>query len=162
MPPPPAGTPTVTDLLRDLVRSRVMTEEWAGRLFESAPPARKWDPAGFADHLVALGELTRFQADKLLRGHWRGLALGPYRLLGPLGRGGMGIVYLARNGDAGPPVALKVLPPNKALEHPRTLARFLRESDIGRALPPHPHLTRTLDAGDYHGVHYLAKEYVPG
>ena len=159
---PPAGTPTVTDLLRDLVRSRVLAEDRAGRLFGNAPPARKWDTIWFANHLVALGELTRFQADKLLRGHWQGLALGPYRLLCPLGRGGMGIVYLARSEAGGAPVALKVLPPARAKAEPRMLARFLREGETGRALPPHPNLTRTIAAGEYAGVYYLAMEYVPG
>jgi serine/threonine protein kinase len=38
----------------------------------------------------------------------------------------------------------------------------MREIDVGLTLPPHPHLTRTLDAGASAGVHYLAMEYVPG
>jgi serine/threonine protein kinase len=164
--PPPTQPPDlpVTDLVRDLVRSRVVDAARAAHLFEQAPPAKKWQPDHFAEYLVEIGELTRFQADKLLRGHWRGLALGPYRLLCQLGRGGMGVVYLARAADAtnSSLVALKVLPPQRAREEPRTLARFLREADIGRRLPIHPHLTRTLGAGECGGVHYLAMEYVPG
>ncbi len=165
-PPTVTSDPPVAGFLRDLARSRVMDEPRAARLFADAPPGRKWRPDAFADHLVELGELTRFQADKLLRGHWQGLALGPYRLLCPLGRGGMGIVYLARSvgtdGAAGPLVALKVLPPQRAKDEPRMLERFRREKEIGLRLPPHPHLTRTLDAGVQSGVHYLAMEYVPG
>jgi serine/threonine protein kinase len=160
---PPTGTPVppVADFLRNLARSCLLDPGRIGRLLADAPPACLQRPDAFADYLVEGGELTRFQADKLLRGQWQGLVLGPYRLLCPLGRGGMGSVYLARSGG-GPLVALKVLPPKRATDAPRMLIRFKREIDIGLRLPPHPHLTRTLDAGVCSGVHYLAMEYVPG
>ena len=159
---PPTGTAvlSVADFLRDLERSRAVEPSRVDRLFAEAPPAKRRRPDTLADHLVEVGELTRFQADKLLGGHWQGLVLGPYRLLCPLGRGGMGIVYLAR--ADGPPVALKILSPRRAANEPRMLTRFMREIDVGLTLPPHPHLTRTLDAGASSGVHYLAMEYVPG
>lgn len=78
----------------------------------------------------------------------------------------MGLVYLARDAaeefDAPHELyALKVLRP-KHTDPSRALARFLREADIGRLLPPHPHLTRTIDSGDHDGSHYLAMEYVEG
>ncbi len=165
MAPSQPGTPDlpVAEFVRDLTRSQVLPDSRAGKLFAEAPPAKKWNPADFAGHLVAIGELTQYQADKLLLGHWRGLALGPFRILCPLGRGGMGMVYLARSvEDQHAMVALKVLPPQRAAAEPRMLARFRREMDIGLTLPPHPHLTRTHEAGEVHGVHYLAMEYVPG
>ncbi|HET6572923.1 MAG TPA: serine/threonine-protein kinase [Fimbriiglobus sp.] len=159
---PPTGTApsSVADFLRDLGRSRAVEPARVDRLYAEAPPDRRRLPDTFADHLVETGELTRYQADKLLAGEWQALTLGPYRLLCPLGRGGMGIVYLAR--AEGPPVALKVLSPRQAAGEPRMLTRFMREIDVGLTLPPHPHLTRTLDAGASAGVHYLAMEYVPG
>ena len=59
------------------------------------PPAGRADPPALADHLIRLGKLSRFQAHKLLRGTSLGLQLGPYQIQTPIGRGGMGTVYLA-------------------------------------------------------------------
>src|SRR5262249_25450087 len=58
-------------------------------------------------------------------------------------------------------VALKVLPPKKAREEDRVLARFLREMDLAQRVS-HPHLTKTYEAGDVAGVHFIAMEYIRG
>lgn len=153
--------PTTAGFLDTLGKSRLVP---TGRL-AGVPETVRDRPSALADHLVMAGQLTRFQADKLLQGFWHGLAIRTYRLLYPIGRGGMGIVYLAR--DTRPQespelVALKVLNPQRAKDEPRTLARFRREMAIGLALPADPHLTRTHDAGEAGGVHFLAMEYVAG
>jgi serine/threonine protein kinase len=120
-----------------------------------------------AEELVRTGELTRYQAGKLLRGLWEKLAIGPYRLLAPLGRGGMGTVYLARDvrlaEELGDDVllALKILPPSMARDEPRLIARFRREIEMGKRVD-HPNIAKTLAGGETEGVHYLAIEYVPG
>ncbi len=58
-------------------------------------------PALLADGLVGAGILTRWQANKLLAGKSKGFYLGSYRLLRPLGKGGMGVVYLGEHTDLG-------------------------------------------------------------
>jgi serine/threonine protein kinase len=58
-------------------------------------------------------------------------------------------------------LALKVLPAKRAREEDRTLARFLREMDLCQRVS-HPHLTKTFEAGDVGGVHYIAMEYIRG
>ena len=120
-----------------------------------------------ADELVRTGDLTQYQARKLLHGHWERLAIGPYRLLAPLGRGGMGTVYLARDvrlsEELGDDVllALKILPPSAARDEPRLVARFLREIDMGKRVD-HPNIAKTLAGGEADGINYLALEYVTG
>jgi serine/threonine-protein kinase len=91
-----------------------------------------------------------------------GTGIGPYRLEHPLGRGGMGEVWLAqrRDGLTDAPVALKLLHAHLAQSALR--ARFLREGRILGQLS-HPNIARLLDAGiSADGQPYLALEYVEG
>ncbi len=138
-----------------------------GQLGRAAARFHNVPARDLANALVRSGDLTHFQAGKLLRGRWQGLVLGPYHILAPLGRGGMGTVYLARDtrlaeqfGDE-VLVALKVLPPKAAGSDSRMLARFHREIDLGKRVN-HPHVVRTFAGGESDGVHFLAMEYVPG
>ena len=173
-PTPPSRAATApplppADFLVAVVKSRLLARPDLDAALGRLPFAAGRSARAVADHLVAAGALTEYQAEKLLQGLWQGLVLGPYRVLAPLGRGGMATVYLARAQGAGgrgqetgqgPLVALKVLPPQKAKEE-RALARFRREMELGRGLA-HPHIARTLDAGEADGVHFIAMEYVPG
>jgi serine/threonine protein kinase len=157
--------PSLGAFLDALRRSQLLDADEVDRL---AARPRAATARELADALVRSGELTRYQAQKLLRGRARGLVIGPYTILAPLGRGGMGtLVYLARDrrltesfGDS-ILAALKVLPHGKAEAEPRVLARFRREMELGWRVR-HPNVVRTCAAGDAGGVHYLALEFVPG
>jgi hypothetical protein len=83
---------------------------------------------------------------------------GEYRLLGPLGRGGMASVYRAERGTD--VYALK-RPLPAFLEEPEFLERFLREAEIGRTLH-HPNIVRILERGEVSGVPFFTMELVPG
>jgi serine/threonine protein kinase len=164
MPPPTTPpSPTATTFALAVERSGLLP---LGRVAEVRADPRS--PQAIAADLIAAGDLTVFQAQKLLAGQWYGLILGPYVILAPLGRGGMGIVYLARENrpadttTARPLIALKILPPRKALAEPRTTARFLREMNLGYQVPAHPHIARVLHTGQAGDVNYIAMEYVPG
>ncbi len=75
-------------------------------------------PKRLADGLVGAGILTNWQASKLLAGKSKGFYLGSYQLLRPLGKGGMGVVYLGEHHVMKRLMALKILPPKP----PRTNA----------------------------------------
>ena len=105
------------------------------------------DPNGsatsLADLLVEAETLTRWQADKLLEGRYKGFFLGNYRLLDLLGRGGMGVVYLAEHELFNRRCAIKVLPLER-LNDPNQLQRFLREARAVATLD-HPNIVRAYD-----------------
>src|SRR3954453_10227921 len=89
--------PTVDGFLRSILRSRLYDRRQLQDCLREVPKGQRQDPYALADHLVHIGKLSRFQASKLLKGIAVGLVLGPYQILAPLGKGGMGTVFLARD-----------------------------------------------------------------
>ena len=83
-----------------------------------------------------------------------------YRIVGLLGKGGMGEVYRADDLKLGQPVALKFLPPGFNAD-PERLNRFLNEVRIARQVS-HTNVCRIYDAGEADGQHFLSMEYVDG
>lgn len=83
-----------------------------------------------------------------------------YRVLRPLGRGGMATVYLAVQESVDREVALKVMSPT-LLADPTFGERFLREARIAAKLH-HPHVVGIYDVGRYGDYFYIAMEYVEG
>ena len=88
------------------------------------------------------------------------LLLGRYRVVGPLGRGGMGEVVRADDLTLGQAVALKFLPRELA-SNPERLARFHAEVRIARQVS-HPNVCRVYDIGDLGGQPFLSMEFVDG
>ncbi len=89
-----------------------------------------------------------------------GTRLGPYEILSPLGAGGMGEVYRARDGKLNRDVAVKVLPAAVA-EDAERLARFRREAQVLAALN-HPHIAAIYGLEESAGVEALVLELVEG
>jgi serine/threonine-protein kinase len=89
-----------------------------------------------------------------------GLRLGPYEILSPLGAGGMGEVYRARDSKLDRDVALKVLPPHLS-QDPAARDRFEREAKAVAALS-HPNILSIFDFGSHEGVAYAVTELLEG
>jgi Tol biopolymer transport system component/predicted Ser/Thr protein kinase len=89
-----------------------------------------------------------------------GARLGPYEVIAPLGAGGMGEVYRARDTRLDRTVAIKVLPA-PLVPDPDRRARFEREARAISSLN-HPHICTLYDVGEQDGVVYLVMEYVDG
>jgi serine/threonine protein kinase len=89
-----------------------------------------------------------------------GTKLGPYEIVAPLGVGGMGEVYRARDPRLERDVAIKVLPENLAAD-PVALARFEREAKAVAALS-HPNILAIHDFGKDDGIHYAVTELLVG
>ena len=157
----PARPTSADAFLRLVLRSGLLDRTQLQTALRSVPLDQRDQPEALAQHLTKLGKLSRFQAAKLLKGTFVGLVLGPFQVLAPIGRGGMGTVYLARDARSGQLLALKVLPPRRAREEERVLARFRREMEMSRRVA-HPHLAWTYEVGVCQGVYYIAMEYIPG
>ena len=89
-----------------------------------------------------------------------GLRLGPYEIVAPLGAGGMGEVYRARDTRLDRTVAVKVLPAHLASD-PEFRARFDREAHAIGALG-HPNICVLHDVGRHDGTDFLVLEYLEG
>jgi len=89
-----------------------------------------------------------------------GRHIGPYEVMGELGRGGMGVVYLARRSPDAAPVALKTIRPDVSVSE-RDVRLFLREAEVLQSLQ-HPRIIQFIEVGENAGQIYFAAEYVLG
>ena len=89
-----------------------------------------------------------------------GRQIGPYTIVAPLGAGGMGEVYRARDSKLGRDVAIKILPPHFTAD-PERRARFAREARTLATLN-HPHIGAIYGLEEVDGVSALVLELVEG
>ena len=89
-----------------------------------------------------------------------GVRLGPYEIVSPIGAGGMGEVYRARDTKLGRDVALKVLPASFTND-PERVARFKREAQVLASLN-HPHIAQIYGLEEANGTQFLVLELVDG
>jgi serine/threonine protein kinase len=116
------------------------------------------DSEKLADHFVASGFITAYQAQQLRAGRGK-LTLGPYLITDWIGQGGMGHVFKAVHNVMGRESAVKVLPRDKSTAESRE--NFKQEIRLQAGLDC-PYLVRAYDAGEDGNVYYLVTEYVPG
>ena len=137
---------------------------WLAALAERAPDSAKAIASWLEEYAVmdARGFLEDTPAGPVAAVPLQGVAVGAYRLVEPIGQGGMGTVWLAerRDGQFDQRVAVKLL--NAALMDAAGTDRFAREAGILARLT-HPSISRLLDAGvSTIGAPYLVLEHVTG
>jgi serine/threonine protein kinase len=154
--------PATTEDFLDLVRKSglVDDERLAGACGRAGPAAAPPTPQAWAERLIDAGLVTRFQAEQLLQGKWRGFTIGKYKVLERIGAGGMGSVYLCEHQVVKRRVAIKVLPTAKAA-NPAALGRFYREARAAGVLD-HPNLVKCHDIDRDGALHFLVMDYVDG
>src|SRR5262245_6700553 len=157
--------PTTTDTFIDLVRRSSLVE--AAHLDEylnalTADGGLPDEAARLAARLVKDGILTNFQAQQLLRGRYRNFTLlGKYKILEPLGQGGMSKVFLVEHLVMGHRVAMKILTVEGSKDDQSLIARFKREAKVVAALN-HPNVIRAHDIAEEDRYHYIIMDYVEG
>jgi serine/threonine-protein kinase len=86
--------------------------------------------------------------------------IGRYQILGTIAKGGMSVVYRAKDGSLHAEIALKVMLPELTTK-PNLLERFHREGRLGAKLQ-HENIVRVYEAGEQFGIHFMALELVQG
>lgn len=89
-----------------------------------------------------------------------GRPLGPYKITGEIGRGGMGEVYMAEDGRLGRFVAIKLLPARFTFDRER-VRRFQQEARAASALN-HPNIVTIHEIGQHDSQHFIVTEYIEG
>ncbi len=128
-----------------------------GKPLDDSTPATRTSPA--PSPIVPPPRIPRGSSDaeRFLPG---AMLAGRYRMVGLLGRGGMGEVYRADDLKLGQPVALKFLP-RGVEQDPDRLERFLTEVRLSLRVT-HPNVCRVFDISQADGRHFLSMEYVDG
>ena len=151
-----SSTPTVTRADSPAARAiRAGVEETRSREPDAAPPAQRGGSGPRhtpPSHPSDFGYEARYVPGTTL--------LERYRIVSPLGKGGMGEVYRAEDLKLGQTVALKFLPKSLA-RNEEALARFTREVRMARQVS-HPNVCRVFDIGEADGQTFLTMEFVDG
>ncbi len=137
----------VADRIKALKQTRTQVET------PMPAPAAATAPSHFEATQAMIGE-TASPEQVLERPETR------YEIIQEIGRGGMGIVYKARDTILDRVVAYKVLPGNLK-DHPQALKNFFREAKSAAKLN-HPNIVTVYDAGEESGTYYIAMEYIEG
>jgi len=124
----------------------------AGRLRFAGPTDRTTAPVPPAPPTIPPRTLRTLEPGTVLADR--------YRIVAPLGHGGMGEVYRAEDLKLGQTIALKFLRVSFASD-PAWLARFVGEARVARSVT-HPNVCRVFDIGEADGEHFLTMEYIDG
>lgn len=89
------------------------------------------------------------------------LFAGRYEIIEELGRGGMGVVYRARDRDLAEEVAVKIMRAELLRDDPGLIERLKSEIRLARRIS-HPNVVRSHDFGEWEGVHFMTMEFVKG
>ena len=149
---------SVSEFLAKLQKSRLLTDAQILSLQQQLSGSPR-TVAEVSETLVKNKILTQWQASQLAKGQ-TGLVLNQYQLLSPVGRGGMGHVFRARDTRSNTVVAIKVMA-KKLVDNETLVSRFRREIWANAKLQS-PHIVRSLDAGRVGSVDFMVMEYANG
>ena len=163
--PSNTGSFVLDDVTREFVRlalgaGLVQLEELKKTVVSLLSEGESITKERLATGLIGSGLLTDWQAKKLMAGRGRGFFLGSYKLLRPLGKGGMGVVYLGEHKVMKRPMALKILSNESAMDE-RRMERFKAEAQAAAQLD-HSNIVRAYDFSEDDGRSFIAMEYVEG
>jgi serine/threonine protein kinase/WD40 repeat protein len=144
-------------LISRIVTSKLVTTEELDRC-RAATAADATDQQ-LLDLFVKIGLLTKWQATQLAAGKQQGFFLEHYKLLDPLGAGGMGQVFRALDTELNRQVAIKVLPRRSVTR--QSVERFRREGAAALQVQ-HEHIVRAFELGRAGETHFLVMELVTG
>jgi serine/threonine protein kinase len=150
---------TVSDIMQVLRDIQLLPADQLEEVHQEVPQSA--DPRTLVQNLVRPDRLTAYQVQQLIEDRGQELSLGPYRLLEPLGEGGMGRVFKAIHTGLGRVVALKVIRQDQKAQDPEVIRRFQREARAAAQMS-HPNVVMVYDAGHDGERYYIAMEFVKG
>ncbi len=118
------------------------------------------DPSDDTPTVISKGSPRPVSTENVLAGVLRGRKLAHFQLIEPLGVGGMAAVMLATDTQLDRIVALKILPPEMAVD-PENVRRFHQEARSAAKLD-HENIARVFFCGEDQNLHFIAFEYVEG
>src|SRR5262245_37394072 len=151
---------TSTAGLLDVLRKKGLLEAAQAEEIARSSIGRGGDPKALAYEIVKRGWLTQYQIKQVWNGRADSLMLGQYILLEPLGEGGMGQVFKAKQRSLGRIVALKVIR-NDRLANPAAIQRFQREIRAVSQMS-HPNVVLAYDADQVGDRQIFVMEFAEG